>query len=152
MVATVKCAIQAVMVRPEFRRVAIRFYHQGLSQGWFDPRGLEQVITNVVLNACEAVSPGTGQIEVRAWGRHERFEISIADNGPGIPLSIRHALFQPYVTYGKKRGTGLGLAIAQKILRDHGGDICLKSTGENGTEFRLILPSRPPGHDHLKPV
>ncbi len=139
-VVTVKRAIRVVAVRPEFRRIAIRYEHEGLTEGRFDPGGLQQVITNIILNACEAVSPASGKVEVRSSGRQDYVEISVSDNGPGIPEPIRHAVFQPFVSYGKEGGTGLGLAIVQKILRAHGGNICLDTTGEKGTHFKLVLP------------
>jgi len=139
-VSTVARGIQVVAVRPEFRGIAVGYEHKGLTEGWFDAGGLQQVVTNIVLNACEAVSPITGRVEVRSEGREGCLEIRISDNGPGIPQPIRHAIFQPFVSYGKEGGTGLGLAIVQKILRDHGGDIYVDSTGEEGTEFRLVLP------------
>jgi signal transduction histidine kinase len=137
---TVKRAIQVVAARPEFRRIAIRYEHEGLTEGRFDPGGLQQVITNIVLNACEAVSPASGRVEVRSLGRQNYVEISVSDNGPGIPEPVRQAVFQPFVSYGKDGGTGLGLAIVQKILRAHGGDIWLDTTGEKGTHFRFVLP------------
>ena len=139
-VVTVKRAIRIVAVRPEFRRIAIRYEHEGLTEGRFDPGGLQQVITNIVLNACEAVLAASGRVEVRSWGRQDYMEISVSDNGPGIPEPVRQAVFQPFVSYGKEGGTGLGLAIVQKIVRAHGGDIRLDTTGENGTRFRLVLP------------
>ena len=138
--AVVKRAIQVVAVRPEFRRVAIRYEHEGLTEGRFDAGGLQQVITNIVLNACEAVSPASGRVEVRSSGRQDYLEVSVSDNGPGIPEPVRHAVFQPFVTYGKEGGTGLGLAIVQKILRVRGGDIFLDVTGDKGTRFRIVLP------------
>lgn len=137
---TLKRAIRVASVRPEFRRIIIRHEHQGLTEGWFDPRGLQQVVTNIVLNACEAVPPGSGRIQVTSVGRLDGLEISIADNGPGIPEPIRQRVFHPFVSYGKPGGTGLGLAIAQKIMRDHGGDIYLDSARKRGTLFRLFLP------------
>jgi signal transduction histidine kinase len=139
-VDTVKRAIQVVAIRPEFSRIAICYEHEGLNEGWFDPGRLQQVITNIVLNACEAVSATSGRIRVRSVGRHDHVEIRIADNGPGIPEHIRHAVFQPFVSNGKKDGTGLGLAIVQKILRDRGGEIYLDATGEEGTLFRVVFP------------
>jgi len=144
-VSTIERGIRVVAVRSEFRRIVIRYEHQGLTEGWFDPGGLQQVMTNIVLNACEAVSPVSGRVEVRSMGREECVEISVSDNGPGIPEPVRHAVFQPYVSYGKEGGTGLGLAIVQKILRNHGGDIYLDKTDEEGTRFRLVLPFRGPG-------
>jgi signal transduction histidine kinase len=137
---TLKRAIRVAAVRPEFRRIVIRYDHQGLTEGGFDPRGLQQVVTNIVLNACEAVQPDSGRIQVTSVGRHDGVEISVADNGPGIPEPVRHLVFEPFASYGKEGGTGLGLAIAQKIMRDHGGDIYLVAAGKEGTSFRLSLP------------
>jgi signal transduction histidine kinase len=137
---TVKRAIQTVAVRPEFRRVKIHYAHRGTTNGCFDSRLLQQVAINVVLNACEAVSPDTGRIEVRSMGRPESVEITVRDNGPGIPEPTRHTLFQPFVSYGKEGGSGLGLAIVQKILRDLGGEIYLEASGEKGTLFRMVFP------------
>lgn len=137
---TVKYAIQVVAIRPEFRRISICYEHEGLTEGQFDAGGLQQVITNVVLNACEAVPRASGRVEIRSSGRQGYAEISVSDNGPGIPMSLRHSIFRPFVSYGKEGGTGLGLAIVRKILRAHGGDVYLDATGENGTHFRLVLP------------
>jgi signal transduction histidine kinase len=137
---TVKRAIHVAVIRPEFSRIAICYKHEGLNEGWFDPGRLQQVIANIVLNACEAVSATLGRIRVRSVGRHEFMEISISDNGPGIPEPIRHAVFQPFVSYGKRGGTGLGLAIVQKILRDRGGEIYLDATSDEGTHFRVVCP------------
>lgn len=142
---TVRRAIQVVAVRPEFRRTAIRYEHEGLTTGYLDPRRLQQVVINVVLNACEAVAPRAGRVEVRTSGRRDHAEISIGDNGPGIPEAVRHAVFQPFVSYGKKGGTGLGLAIVQKIVREEGGEIYLETAPEQGALFRLVLPFGHPG-------
>jgi signal transduction histidine kinase len=137
---TVTQAIQVARARPEFGRIVVSYRHQGPTTGWFDPGKLQRAITNLVLNACEAVSPTSGRIEVSSLVHAERAELRVADNGPGIPDFVSRSLFQPFVSCGKKTGTGIGLAIAHKILRDHGGDMFLVSTGEKGTEFRLVLP------------
>ena len=143
----IRSAIRVVAVRPEFSRIAITYEHEGCNEGRFDPGQLQRVITNVVLNACEAVSSDSGRIEVKSLGRSDGVEISIADNGPGIPEAIRHAVFQPFVSYGKTGGTGLGLAIVQKILRTLGGEIYLERTGQEGTLFTIVLPF---GRPHWK--
>jgi signal transduction histidine kinase len=151
-VGTVGRAIHAAAIRPEFSRIAICYEHEGLNEGRFDPGRLQQVITNIVLNACEAVSATLGRIRVRSVGRHEFIEISVSDNGPGIPEPIRHAVFQPFVSHGKRGGTGLGLAIVQKILRDRGGEIYLDATSEEGTLFRVVFPyGGSPGYESIKP-
>jgi Histidine kinase-, DNA gyrase B-, and HSP90-like ATPase len=136
-----------VAIRPDFRQIAVRYEHAGVTEGRFDPGGLQQVITNVVLNACEAVSPVSGRVEVTSLGRWDCLEIRVSDNGPGIPEPIRHVVFQPFVSCDKAGGTGLGLAIAQKILHDQGGEIYLDATDEKGTVFRLILPFHGPDRD-----
>jgi hypothetical protein len=139
-VSTVARGIRTVAVRPEFRCIAIRYEHAGATQGRFDAGGLQQVIANMVLNACEAVSPYSGRVEVRSLGRQDSVEISISDNGPGIPEPIRRVLFQESVSHDKDGGMGLGLAIVQKVVCDHGGHVYLDATGENGTVFKLDLP------------
>lgn len=136
----VMCSIRMVTVRPEFSRIAITYEHEGLNEGRFDAGILQRIITNVVLNACEAVSVASGKLEVKSLGQHNHLEIGIADNGPGIPGPIRDIVFQPFVSYGKTGGTGLGLAIVQKILRARGGEIYLDRTSEKGTSFRVVLP------------
>lgn len=144
---TVESAIRTVTVRPEFRRLRVRYLHEGLTEAWFDSKRFERVITNIVLNACEAVAPDTGRVEVTSVGRHDQVEICVWDNGPGIPEPIRDSLFQPFVTYGKEGGTGLGLAIARKMLQEHGGELDLGRTDGTGTLFRIVLPSVPPGRE-----
>jgi nitrogen-specific signal transduction histidine kinase len=66
----------------------------------------------------------------------------VADNGPGIPESIRENLFQPFVSYGKEKGIGLGLTAVHKIMEDHGGEVCVECTGPQGTVFKLRLPAK----------
>jgi histidine kinase/DNA gyrase B/HSP90-like ATPase len=65
----------------------------------------------------------------------------VADNGPGIPDAIRENLFQPFVSYGKEKGIGLGLTAVQKIMQDRGGEVCVESTGPEGTVFKLRPPA-----------
>ena len=67
-------------------------------------------------------------------------EIRLSDNGRGIPESIRGKLFEPFISYGKENGTGLGLTVVQKIIQDHGGDVIVEKTSEEGTVFRITLP------------
>ncbi|MCG8317013.1 MAG: response regulator [Pseudomonadales bacterium] len=66
--------------------------------------------------------------------------ITVSDNGPGIPESIKESLFEPFVTHGKADGTGLGMAIVQKIVRAHDGEICFESERNLGTTFTISLP------------
>jgi len=92
------------------------------------------------LNACEAIPGEGGEINVDLREVPGRLEIRLTDNGRGIPESIRGNLFEPFISYGKENGTGLGLTVVQKIIQDHGGDVTLEKTSEEGTVFRISLP------------
>jgi signal transduction histidine kinase len=71
--------------------------------------------------------------------RDTELEITVADDGPGIPGPIRGRLFEPFVTAGKPRGTGLGLSIVKSTIDEHGGHVEVKSSAR-GTRFTLTIP------------
>jgi signal transduction histidine kinase len=139
-VDTVERAIRMASVKQEFRRIIIKHHHEGTAVGWFDSNRLERVVANLILNACQAVSPDSGQIVITTTGDRACLEIGVWDNGPGIPSTIRNSAFEPFVTYGKAEGSGLGLAIAKKIVEDHGGEIYLDGRNETGTLFKITIP------------
>lgn len=144
-------AIQTVKALPEFESIVITFSHEGECAGWFDPGKLERVMLNLLFNAGEAVSADNGIIDVSSHITDQGIEIRVADNGPGIPDPIRESLFQPFVSYGKEKGIGLGLTAVQKIMKDHDGDVCVESTGPEGTVFRLRLPATAPAESGAPP-
>jgi len=146
-VDTIARAIRMTSVRQEFRHVAIEQRHEGLAVGWFYSNGLERVVANLILNACEAVSLDSGKIVISTTGTGACLQIDVWDNGPGIPPTIRESVFQPFVSYGKAEGSGLGLAIARKIVEDHGGHISLDGGCETGTLFRITIPFAIPESD-----
>jgi len=133
-------AVRTVRTRPDFSRVQIVTTFDGCTEGWFDPGSLERVFHNLLLNACEAAPQDSGRVEVSARSTAEGLEIRVADNGGGIPESIRDTVFHPFVTSGKDNGTGLGLTVAQKIVQDHGGQVSVERTGAQGTVLRIFLP------------
>jgi len=139
-VDTVERVIRMTSVRQEFRHITIEHHHKGLAMGWFDSNRLERLVANLVLNACEAVSPDSGRIVITTTGNQACLQIGVWDNGPGIPPTIEDSVFQPFVSYGKPEGNGLGLAIAKKIVEDHGGEIYLDGGSETGTLFRITIP------------
>lgn len=139
-VDTVERAIRMTRVRQEFRRITIRHYHRGLAVGWFDSDRLERVVANLVLNACEAVSPDMGLIVVTTTGNQACLQIGVWDNGRGIPPEIQESVFEPFVSYGKAEGSGLGLAIVKKIVEDHGGEIHVDGGSKTGTLFKITIP------------
>ncbi len=104
--------------------------------------GLNQVWTNILDNAIDAVGPH-GVINIKTWPEHrdsDHIIISIADNGPGIPLDVQPRIFDPfYTTKEVGVGTGLGLGIVARIVDQYGGTIRFSS--EPGrTEFLINLP------------
>ena len=141
-VETVERAIRMTRVRQEFRRITIKHHHRGLAVGWFDSNRLERVVANLVLNACEAVSPDSGLIVITTTGNQAYLEIGVWDNGPGIPPKIQESVFRPFVSYGKAEGSGLGLAIVKEIVEDHAGEIYLDGGSETGTLFKITIPFR----------
>jgi signal transduction histidine kinase len=136
----VERSVQSVHAHPEFHSVHIVTHKDGPTDGWFDSRKLERVFQNLLVNACEAVPPEGGKIEVTMHTTKNNVEIRVADNGRGIPDLVRDRLFEPFVSHGKENGTGLGLTVVQKIVQDHGGDVTVESTSSKGTVFLIVLP------------
>jgi signal transduction histidine kinase len=136
----VRRAIEAARTRPELRDRNISVRTTGDMTGFFDPKKMERAFLNLALNACEAVPNHDGKIAFEIVSSPDTFEIRVRDNGPGIPVSIRSNLFDPFVSAEKPNGTGLGLAIVSKIIADHGGEVSVESTSENGTSFLVKMP------------
>ena len=139
-VETTERVMRMIGVRPAFRRIKITHRHEGSAIGWYNARLLERAMSNVVLNACEAVCPESGQVAITTLGGPACLRIEVWDNGPGIPAEIRNSVFQPFFTYGKSAGTGLGLAIAKRIVEDHGGELFLNAGETMGTSFKISIP------------
>lgn len=105
---------------------------------------LKEAVTNLLLNAVDAVSESTcgGKIYLLASQADSLLTIHVKDNGPGIPSEYLDTLFDPFVTH-KAHGTGLGLGIARNIVTQHGGSLLLDtctSLPETYTDFCLQLP------------
>lgn len=100
-----------------------------------------QVLSNLLLNAVEAL-PHSGSLHVRVAVRQPNAVITIADNGRGIPESMRDTLFDSFKS-DKSEGNGLGLWIVRDIVHRHGGTIRYRSSrapGKSGTIFRVAVP------------
>jgi len=105
-----------------------------------DENKILRVLQNLVGNAVEAFGGRGGRVEIAVTQSEEWAEISIYDNGPGIPPTIKEKLFEPFVTYGKRTGTGLGTAIVKSIVEAHKGKITYESEDGKGTTFYISLP------------
>jgi signal transduction histidine kinase len=136
----IRHAVEAVRARPELRSREVNVTTSGPTSGAFDAKKMERAFFNLVLNACEAAPERNGAITVDIRSSDDSFDIRIADNGPGIPATIRESLFDPFVSSGKLNGTGLGLAIVTKIIHDHHGAVSVEATSDAGTVFLIKLP------------
>jgi two-component system, NtrC family, sensor kinase len=125
-----------------FRGKQIRL-HVEISEPVFvlgNPHELQQLLTNLVLNARDAVDTG-GNVWVHLDTVDTHARLRVRDDGKGIPDDIRDRIFQPLVTSKRGQGgTGLGLAICEKIVRQLGGEISVESAPGEGATFSVLLP------------
>jgi signal transduction histidine kinase len=137
----VEKAVAAVKFHPDGRNVSLTVAEFPPAEADIDARNLESAIYNLLLNACQAATHSTHapEVKVHLTEVDERIYLTILDNGPGIPASVRRTLFDPFVTAGKPNGTGLGLTLARRIAEEHGGSVCLEESNRERTVFTLSL-------------
>lgn len=108
-----------------------------------DPVQVRQVVTNLVINAMQAIT-GAGVITVRTDVDREAIVLAVADTGSGMEPEVLRRVFDPFfTTKDVGQGTGLGLAVVQGIVTGHAGSIEVESKPGRGSEFRVRLPLRP---------
>jgi nitrogen fixation/metabolism regulation signal transduction histidine kinase len=112
----------------------------GLSKIPIDPDLIHRVVSNLVLNAIDAMPQG-GTLTLRTRDTGERARLEITDTGTGLTPEERERIFTPYYTT-KQHGTGLGLAVVQSVVSDHHGTINVNSEPGRGTTFVIDLPKR----------
>jgi signal transduction histidine kinase len=145
-----RCAIdEAVqetlsLIRPQkgFRDVAIDVdVPSELPQVALARPKLVQVLLNLLLNATDALG-GSGKIAIRAGLFDTRtVELTVSDDGPGVPAALRSRLFEPFTTTKEVgKGTGLGLAVCRGLVEGAGGRIDLDEGYGSGARFRIRLP------------
>jgi two-component system NtrC family sensor kinase len=117
-----------------------------------DPYKLQQVLVNVINNACQAMASTdqAGKLAIRTQSvvsaREDapRIQIRIADCGPGISPQAMPHIFEPFFTTKRANGMGLGLSICDQIVRNHGGTIWAESNAGGGATFVVDLPAANP--------
>jgi len=154
------CERVCALIQAEFRNdvTLVRDYDASMPDLKGDAARLMQAVLNVARNAAQelvarpqapGLEPGVVTLRTRvarqvmlAHRQHRlALELSIIDNGPGVPEHIRDRIFHPLVT-ARAGGTGLGLSLAQDFVQQHGGIIEFESR-PGRTEFRLVLPMEP---------
>ncbi len=104
-----------------------------------DASQMRQVLSNLVSNAARASEPG-GRVTVGVRRRGDAVELSVADEGRGVPESEREKVFMPYYSKSPK-GTGLGLAIVKRIVEDHDGSVRVGDQNGKGAVFTVSFPA-----------
>jgi signal transduction histidine kinase len=108
-----------------------------------DELQLRRAVQNLVTNAIEAVSPGTGKVRIACLQNGDGIELSVEDNGSGMTEEqVRQATEPFFSTKQKKGGTGLGLFIARQVVEAHGGELRIRSRVGEGTRMTLAFPNR----------
>lgn len=131
-------ALHEDLLKPKQISVHVKDIPQTHVRGNFHE--LQQVLTNVLLNARDAVGE-RGNIWIAADENEERVNIRVKDDGRGISPDLLGKIFEPLVTTKRGQGgTGLGLAITRRILHASDGEISVQSTPGNGAEFTISLP------------
>ncbi|MBN2580985.1 MAG: cache domain-containing protein [Pirellulales bacterium] len=105
-----------------------------------DKNQLQQVLVNLVLNACEAM-PSGGTLTVRSAATADQVIVKVQDTGCGIKREHREQIFEPfYTTKPVGKGTGLGLSVSYGIVQQHGGTLSVESAENMGSTFTITLP------------
>ncbi len=103
-----------------------------------DPDQIVQVFWNLARNALEAMPDG-GRLDVSLSARGAEVVLTVRDEGRGIEAERQRRIFEPFRSPDASGG-GLGLSIVYRIVREHGGDISVRSAAQRGTEFEVRLP------------
>ena len=133
------------MLEPQLRRNQIeivRSYDPDSPQVYGNSGKLQQVFTNLVLNARDSIPDG-GRITISTRGHDDgSLAVEVSDTGIGIAPENVAKIYDPfYTTKGVGRGTGLGLAVSYGIVQEHAGHISVESIPGQGTTFRITLPT-----------
>ena len=138
------------LLEPQLRRSHIeivRDYAEHLPQVHGNSVKLQQVFTNLILNARDSIANGNGRIVLTTRNGDDdgSLLIEVADTGVGIAPEDVAKIYDPFfTTKGVGRGTGLGLAVTYGIVQEHSGHISVSSTPGLGTTFRITLPTSDP--------
>jgi signal transduction histidine kinase len=112
----------------------------------FDRLRVEQVLTNLLGNAVKYAAPD-GRVEIATRAVPGFVEVSVSDDGPGVPEADRERIFEPYVQAGEESragGLGLGLAISRRLVEAHGGSLRYEDRPAGGSSFVFTLPADVP--------
>ncbi len=128
------------VLNPQIRKKGVRVEIEGRASAWINPDRMQQVFFNLFSNSLAALDRG-GKIEIRMREDENRVVIEFSDNGKGIKSEDLPKVFDPFFTT-RPGGTGLGLSITFAIIKEHQGEIEVRSREGEGTTFIITLPRR----------
>ncbi|WP_135080401.1 ATP-binding protein [Terasakiella sp. SH-1] len=133
--------IHTIVTRAKRKGGAVDYHSEGLIYLQVRPNAFERCVTNLVENATRYGD----HVSVRLGQRNDMIEVTIDDDGPGIPEEQYEEVFKPFFRLDKSRniqtgGVGLGLSIVRDVVRTHGGDIQLSTSPQGGLRARLRFP------------
>ncbi|MEM9973319.1 MAG: ATP-binding protein [Pseudomonadota bacterium] len=147
-----KTAVNAARYGNSDRTVDIALdLEEGLPQICADRDQITQVIVNLIINAEQAIEDsgigGLIRVSARSDPKHNKIQLEVADDGPGIPPNVRARIFEPFfTTKGVGRGTGMGLSVCHRAIAAHDGKIEINDAAGSGTRFTISLPVGNLGH------
>lgn len=122
------------------KKISIKKNLKEIDELYLDSEQIQEVISNLLTNAVQAI-PFSGEVKIKSYQEDSQAVVEITDTGTGIPKENIDKIFLPFFSskeYGK--GTGLGLAITKRIIKEHGGEVNVKSQIGKGTTFILSIP------------
>ena len=138
--ACIRETVNALSLQGILERIDMKIYlYNDLPDAYADPLQMEELFSNIMLNAVQAISP-PGTISISTAREGTDMVIIIADSGAGIAEEYLDRIYDPFFTTKGTAGMGLGLAVSYDIIRKHGGNIEVKSRVNNGTTFIIRLP------------
>lgn len=129
------------LIRNEFDEKGVNIsieLDEALPEVTVDQSQIKQVLLNLLINALDATDSG-GYVRIVTGSSNGRIMVSVIDSGKGIKKEDIRNIFNPFFTT-KTSGTGLGLAIAERIAKEHGGEITVESDEKSGSRFSLYIP------------
>jgi signal transduction histidine kinase len=150
----VERAIALMRAHPDAGHVRLQAVYgdPATTAAFVDSKQMERAIYNLLLNACQAVRGNASEPSVTAVvaGSKQSLTVTITDDGAGVSDTIRHSLFEPFVSAGKQNGSGLGLTLAHRVAEEHGGSVQLARSRPGETVFVLSIARGPVNMQQLK--
>ncbi len=136
-----RCVEKAVAGRVAAGEPADRFVvevQDGRPETWADPDKMDQVVANLVENALRH---GAGTVTITVQPHGDGTEVTVGDEGPGIPEEVASRVFTRFWRGNRRGGTGLGLYIVKGLVEAHGGTVEVGRSASGGARFRFLLPA-----------